>query len=326
MCQHYFTTFEQELLFLKHSEGMSNKKIAKLLDRNVSTIGRQLKKYTINGVYSPTLAAEQAQFSHMRCGRHKILEKNPSLLEKIKDLILTNKWSPEQISNRLKMEENPISISTNTIYRAIDCGLLDSNTSNPNSKGFKRNLRHKGKPRKTKNKIDNRGKIPISNEICDRPLEAENRTVIGHWEVDSVLGKHGKSCLVTLVDRKSRFLLCEKALKHTATEVTKTILRLVKTVSAEKIKSFTPDRGKEFAKHAEITNTLNGVQFYFPDPHSPWQRGTNENTNGLIREFIPKYIDIDNISDDTIEKIVNSINNRPRKCLCWKTPKEIFSR
>lgn len=324
MCQYYFTTNERELLFLNHSNGVSNKKIAKILGKSVSSIGRELKKYTVNGVYSPTYADEQSKNNRSKCGRHKILKDNPSLLVKIQNLIYEKQWSPEQICNRMKEEKCIFQISYGTIYRAIKCNLLDMEPPNTNRKGFERNLRRQGTLYRKKDKIDNRGKFPISNHISERPIGAEQRTEIGHWEIDCVAGKKGGACLVTLVDRKSRFLLSAVSIRQKSEPVRDILVRLIKNLHKNKCKTLTPDRGKEFSKHSEISRIFKHVKFYFPDAYSPWQRGTNENTNGLIREYIPKYTDISKISDEKLQEIVNKINLRPRKCLNWKTPFEIF--
>ena len=148
-----------------------------------------------------------------------------------------------------------------------------------------------------------------------------NRTAIGHFEGDTVVGKKGKSCLVSLVDRKSKYLKGGKANKKDAESVNKIILSEMKN---EKILSITFDRGKEFARHKELSKSLNNIKIYFPDPYSPWQRGTNENTNGLIRQYFPKGKDIDNITEEYEQEVYLKINLRPRKCLNYKTPYEVY--
>ena len=230
-------------------------------------------------------------------------------------------WSPEEISNRLAVEKYPVQISTTTIYRGIFNGLFD-NLFKSGSSSAVRHLRHHGKSRHNKAYQEKRGKIPIPNKIHDRPREADNRVEIGHWEGDTVLGKSGKACVVTLVDRKSRYLLIGKAAKRTSEAVTDTLSDLMKLWPGRSL-TITPDRGKEFAKVQCLTDKF-GTPFYFPDPHSPWQRGTNENTNGLLREYLQKGTDLDSITDRRIQEYVEQMNNRPRKCLGWKTPYEIF--
>ena len=172
--------------------------------------------------------------------------------------------------------------------------------------------------------MEKRGKYPVSNRLCDRPKEAENRAVIGHFEADTVLGKLGSECLLTVVDRASRFLFAKKCISKKSDFINDAMIDLFKNLPREKFRSITPDRGNEFKKHAEVTQKLGGVPFYFPPPGSPWHRGTNENTNGLIREYLPKKFDMALLSDEDIADIVFKINSRPRKCLGWLSPFESF--
>ena len=221
----------------------------------------------------------------------------------------------------MKLENNPISISYSTIYRGIYAGLLEEYPLSNGQRGVARKLRHRGKTRHVKNYIETRGKIRISHHIEERPLIANNRERLGDWEADTVAGKTGKACLITLTDRKSRFLLCEKAAKKASDEVSE---KIIKMLLNEPVKTITPDRGKEFSQHPKITSALGDVPFYFPAPHHPWQRGTNENTNGLLREYFPKNTDITDISDIYIKEMVLELNKRPRKCLNWETPYEVY--
>ena len=172
-----------------------------------------------------------------------------------------------------------------------------------------------------KGREERRGKFVISHLIEDRPASAANRSVRGHWEADTVVGKQGRACLVTLVDRKSRYLLGGKAMSKTAAAVNKV---MCEALSGQPHLSVTPDRGKEFSKHAQLKKELKRVTFYFPAPHHPWERGTNENTNGLLREFFPKGKDITDTPEDYIQRKYHELNLRPRKCLGYKTPYEVY--
>lgn len=182
-----------------------------------------------------------------------------------------------------------------------------------------RSLRHRGKIRYIKEHIETRGKIRITNSIHDRPAATNDGSEFGHWGADTVAGKVGGVCLVTLIDRHSLFLLAGKILKRSSANVAEKMVELLTSVRTEQIKSITPDRGKEFSKHFEVTKSLGNVPFYFPDPHAPWQRRTNENTNGLIREFLPKTKELDTVEDQTINQMIEKLNNRSRK-----TPFEVF--
>ena len=208
---------------------------------------------------------------------------NADIHKTVQFLFLQYQWSPEQISFRLKHEKNPIQISYATIYRGIYRGFLEEGKLSPGQRGVARKLRHRGKIRHKNGCIETRGKI--SHHISERPEQANQRERIGDWEADTVAGVTGKACLVTLVDRKSRYLLCEKVAKKDSISVKQAIIHMLKDGQP---KTITPDRGKEFSRHEEISKALNDVQFYFPEPHQPWQRGTNENTNGLLREYFPK--------------------------------------
>jgi IS30 family transposase len=189
-------------------------------------------------------------------------------------LFLAEQWSPEQIANRLKVEGRA-GISHNTIYRAIYAGLFDTpeQKRSKGNRGTVRRLRHRGKTRHTKGMTEHRGKIVVNNRIHDRPPEASERCEIGHWEVDTVAGKGGSACVITMVDMSSRFLRAGKIDKLCSDLTAGKMIELFSELPVSRRKSVTTDRGKEFAKHAEVTAALGGLQFYFSDPHSPWQRG-----------------------------------------------------
>ena len=184
----------------------------------------------------------------------------------------------------------------------------------------RKHLRRRGKPYKRKTRQDGRGHIKDTVSIELRPKEVEQRLDIGDWEIDTVLGKPGTGGLVTVVDRTSRLLLAAKIEDKTATTVQAALIRLLEGVEC---RSLTTDNGKEFARHKEVSAAL-GVPVYFAHPHSPWERGTNENTNGLIREYLPKGIDFREVRSDDVLRIVERLNNRPRKCLGFRTPNEAF--
>ena len=283
----HLTIDEREQLFLLHYQGDSIRMIAKVLKRNPSTISRELARNTEKESYSPTIAQSKYTKRKSNCGRKLLLE-NTQLKTLIKKLFLNEQWSPEQIAARLKLEKSAHTISFNTIYRAIYRGDFNEKNLSHGHRGAIRKLRHKGKTRHTKTHIENRGKISVTHTIHERPVEATNRSVLGHWEADTVAGKIGKACLVTLTDRKSRYLMSEKINKKISVHVRDSIIDLLSAVPKNKRKSITPDRGKEFSKHREVTEQLDSIPFYFADPHAPWQRGTNENTNGLLREYFPK--------------------------------------
>ena len=241
----------------------------------------------------------------------------------MRNRFLEHQWSPEQISGRLKLENAAGRISCSTIYRGIYAGIFDTPEQRKSHKnrGAVRKLRHRGKSRHSIGYVEKRGRTVISNDIDIRPAAAEERSRIGNWEGDTVASTVNGPCLVTLTDRRSRFLLSRKSDKKNSVYVRDVIIDCLK---GQPLHSIIPDRGKEFPKHPEVTEALDGVQFYLPKPHQPWKRGTNENTNGLLREYFPKGQDLSEYKDEYIQQKVDELNKRPRKCLGFRTPYEIY--
>ena len=319
MSYKHLSIVEREKLLIHLTQGLSLCQIAKLLGRNKSTISRELARNS--GDYLPSKAQARYKRRRKKCRPHKLLE-NPELFAPIKKLFLDCHRSPEQIAARLKLENYPIQISYKTIYRAIYAAMFDTpeQRRSEGNRGAIRKLRHRGKPRRPKGYVSNRGKIPISHELSARPVIANERNRLGDWEADTIVGFNRKSGLLTLVDRKSRFLICEKLPRLGSKEVK---AALIKALTGQPLHSITPDRGREFQLHDNVTAAL-GVEFYFPPAHQPWQRGTNENTNGLLREYFPKGYDFSNLSDEDLQVVVEQLNQRPRKCLGYRTPWEVY--
>lgn len=321
----HLTIEEREKLYLLFNQGVSIRKIAAALNRSPSTISRELERNTLFWQpYSPSVAQIRYKNRRKRCGKKRILA-NAEIKEKVRTLIQDRRWSPEQVEFRLKLENSPIHISYATIYRAISSGIFDIKKKylKKNEK-FSFYLRRKGKKRRKNGAEHRQGKYAIPFTISQRPKEAEDRSVLGYWEADTVAGTKGSASVLTLTERKSRFLLACKIDQHTADVVSNAIICLLDGIAAENVKGITPDRGSEFAMHEEVTKTIHNVPFYFADPYSPWQRGTNENTNGLLRECIPKGKDIAPVDPEVITAFVNCLNHRPRKCLGWRSPFEVF--
>ena len=219
-----------------------------------------------------------------------------NLSNTVKHLFLDYQWSPEEIEGRLRLEYGKAVISYQTIYRAIYRSHFDDKLSH-DARGVIRKLCHRGKTRHTKGYVENRGRISISHTIHERPEDANNRARIGDWEADTVAGKTGKACLVTLTDPYSRFLKIQKVAVKKSKLVIEAMVKILEPLTKHMV---TPDRGKEFAYHQDLTDKLK-VEVYFPDPHAPWQRGTNENTNGLLREYFLKGSDLTLVDDQTIQ-------------------------
>ena len=320
---------ERESIYLLHEMGKSIRYIATQLQRSPSTISRELRRgHDKKHSYRPSTAQARYRKRRKNSGRKRILS-DAAKRERVRDFILNKRWSPEQIENRLKLENNSFQISYATIYRAVYDGLFSGVKYNKHdymrkSERFSIYLRKKGKKRKKTNAEQRRGKFQISHHITERPIEAENRLQIGHWEADTVAGKKGSACLLTLTDRRSRYLLAAMIQSKSTAAVNEKLIELLGTLPETAVRSITPDRGCEFAKYETVSASLHNVVFYFPPPYSPWARGTNENTNGLIREFLPKHTTMEGIPEDYVSAFVDSMNMRPRKCLGWRSPAEIF--
>lgn len=318
MSYQHLSIVEREKILIHLTQGLSLCQIAKLLNRNKSTISREFARN--QSEYLPSKAQAAYHRRRKKCHKHKLLE-NPDLFALVRKLFLDWHWSPEQIAARLKFE-GLAAISCKTIYRAIYAGMFDTpeQKRSTGNRGARRKLRHKGKPRRPKGYVSNRGKIPITHELSERPVEANERTRLGDWEADTIVGFLRKSGLLTLVDRKSRFLIAVKLSRLGSVEVRDA---LIKSLQGQLLCSITPDRGREFQLHKQVTEKL-GVEFYFPPPHQPWQRGTNENTNGLLREYFPKGYDFNGLSEEDLQAVVDQLNKRPRKCLGYRTPAEVY--
>ena len=294
-------------------EHLSMRQIALKLHRSVSTISREIHRCT-----AINYQAEKAHAAYIRnrknSHRKRKLDDELLRLEIIND-IQEKHWSPEQIAGRLSVDVGYKVISYNTIYRSIyrDNLMIKKNHG---ARGIARQLRHRGF-------FEHRGKLPIPHTIHERPVEADERLRIGDWELDTIVGKTGGQVLVTLTDRKTRLLKAHKAASKRTQDVMDVIEQIFLQTPSNEIKTVTPDRGKEFSANKRITDEFN-VEFYFPDPHAPWQRGTNENTNGLVREYIPKGIAMEIYSDDYIELMVRQINSRPRKLFGWRSANEYY--
>ena len=304
----HFTLTERESLSEKLKEGKSFRQIAKEMGRNVSSISREYNRNrNKDGTYHPWRATV------LYMCRRKLCVRQPRLAnEKIKSFVISGLkqfWSPEIISERWKMEHPDVTLAPATIYRSLERNQL---------LGFskKTHLRRHGR-RKNLHGY----KIHPVHTIHDRPDLIEKRRRLGDLEGDTVYGGIAKGCLVTLVDRTSRYLyaaLSETRGSKVIEDAFKYALRDFKP------QSITLDNGSEFAGFLQIEKNHN-TTVYFADPHSPWQRGTNENINDLVRFFFPKGTNFHAVSEESLQRVLLLINNRPRKCLGWLSPLEFAS-
>jgi len=286
-------------------------KMANDIKAHRSTIYREIKRNKLRKSYNPKIANE------MTIMRRKYSKKKKRLTMKMKIFIrdkLQKSWSPEQIYGYCK--KNAIDmISHETIYRFIALDRLYGG-------GLYKHLRRKGKKRRYGNL---QKRYPVKNRVsidC-RPKIVSERTRTGDWEADLIVGKDHKGAIVTLVDRKSRYVLAKLIPNKTAINTEKAIIELLSPIK-KSVHTITFDNGGEFANHEKIAKILN-AKTYFAHPYSSWERGTNENTNGLIREFIPKKTPFKLITEEYLREVISKINRRPRKVLGFDLPITIFA-
>lgn len=282
----------------------SNKFIAETLGRSPSTISRELQRNKSGRGYRPNHADNQAKTRHANNAFTIVSLVWDWVIDKLK-----LQWSPEQIAGVHG------GISHMSIYRYLWADKKQGGM-------LWQCLRRKAKPYRQRLTDETRGRINDRVSIKERPQVVEARSRIGDWEADTIIGQHHKQAIVTLVERKSGLLKMQRVTKKSAHLVADAMIHLL-TPMRLKVKTITSDNGKEFAYHKAVKQGLYSM-FYFADTFASWQRGTNENTNGLIREYLPKGCDFRQVSDDEVQAIEDRINNRPRKRLGFKTPNQIF--
>ena len=303
-------------IYAMKQAGKKQNKIAAKLGVHPSTISRELHRNTGLRGYRPKQA--QQKTLHRRFTARKAVKMTPETIDYIESK-LREQHSPEQIAERMKFDcrRDAQAVSHERIYQHIWRDKARGGT-------LYKHLRIGGtrQRRKRRNSRDMRGTIPNRVGIEKRPGIVERRIRVGDWEGDTVIGKNHQGALVTLVDRKSKLTLIGKVGRYTAEAVEQTIISLMETLPRRNY-TLTVDNGKEFASHESVAETL-GIKVYFADPYSAWQRGLNENTNGLIRQYVPKASEVRSLTDRQVQHIMDRLNNRPRKSLGFLTPNEIF--
>lgn len=306
-CQ--LTQEQRYQIYALKKTGHSGVEIAEVIGVHKSTVSRELKRNRGRRGYRPPQAQRLAVER-----RQKGVPRIPAEAWERVQRLLRQDWSPEQISGRLKKERR-ICVSHEWIYQYV---LQDQQAGGD----LYRHLRCQQKRRKRYGQYDRRGKLPNCHSIEERPAVVNGRKRLGDWEVDTMIGKGQKPVMVTLTERKSRFTLLGKVPQRTAQVVQDQIHRLLLPV-VDQVHTLTSDHGKEFAHHEQIAEMLN-LQFYFAHPYAAWERGTNENTNGLLRQYFPKKHDFQFVSNQEIKQAMSRLNFRPRKCLAFRTPYEVF--
>ena len=321
----YLQLWEREEIAVGLALGLSSRQIAARLapGRSASTVGREVARNSVRGKYRAHLAQRNAE-DRARRPKAARLAVNGELREWVQEKLKKN-WSPEQVSVRLKAAfpgRAEMRVSHETIYQSLYVqgrGALRRDLAVHLRTG--RALR---KPRRPEGS-ERRGKIPGMVMISGRPAEAEDRAVPGHWEGDLIEGKGNKSAIGTLVERSTRFvLLLHLPDGHGADQVAAAMSEAMAGLPAVLRRSLTWDQGREMAGHAQFT-VATGLPVYFCDPHSPWQRGSNENTNGLLRQYFPKGTDLSVHSRQDLQAVAGELNGRPRKTRGWATPAEALA-
>jgi IS30 family transposase len=320
----YLRAWEREEIAVGLALGLPYRQIAARLapGRSASTVSREVRRNSVRGVYRAHLAQRNAE-ERARRPKPAKLAACGELREWVQGKLKVN-WSPEEISARLRLEfpdRAEMRVSAETVYQAIYVqgrGALRRELARHLRTG--RALR---RPRRQEG--ERRGKIPGTVNISERPAEAADRAVPGHWEGDLIEGKGGKSQITTLVDRRTRFtMLAALPDGKSAPAVAAALTPVVAGLPDALRRTLTWDQGKEMALHRQIAVAAD-VDIYFCDPHSPWQRPTNENTNGLLRQYFPKGSDLSVHSQQYLQAVADEVNGRPRKVLGWKTPAEAMA-
>jgi IS30 family transposase len=315
------TLAEREEVSRFLAEGWSLRWIASKLGRAPSTISREMARNGGRDTYR-AVQAEDAAWDRARRSKPCKLVENRSLAKIVSDK-LRLLWSPEQIAGWLKHtypSDQSLHVSHETIYRSLFIqarGALKKEllVHLRRTRGMRRSRHHT-------QKTDIHGKIVDAVSISERPGSAEDRAVPGHWEGDLFFGSHN-SQIATLVERQTRYVMLVKVANKDTQTVVDALIKNARKLPQELYKSLTWDRGKELASHKRFTLATD-IQVYFCDPRSPWQRGSNENTNGLLRQYMPKGIDISSYSQAKLNAVARQLNERPRKTLGYQTPAQMF--
>lgn len=303
--------------------GLSHREIGRRLCRHHTTISREIAR---NGPLHPGLAPYLHDFAQSRAdarwkfARHRPRAGNARLHRYIRSRLLRF-WSPEQISGRLCVDypsDLDMRLSPEWIYQLVYREASEGGT-------LWTHLRRSHKKRRKQRRYGTgRGLIPGRVSIHERPLSVDGRSRYGDWEGDGVEGSKGTGIIATHVERKSRYLLATKVDTKQAQHLADRTVQAFRAIPKALRKTLTVDNGKEFARFKHIEEKT-GLRVFFADPYAPWQRGTNENTNGLLRQFFPKGCDFRKVSNRDLDKVIKAINHRPRKCLDFKSPHEVLN-
>ncbi len=299
-------------------DGLNLREIAYKLGRSESTLSRELSRNKGKRGYRPRQAHLTASKRLTERGKANVKHVSNAAINYAVQHLKEDQWSPEQIANRIKMDCSE-SISHEAIYQYVLDDKISGGSLYTHLRCKKKRKKRYGASRSA------RGKIPNRVGIEKRPAIVEDRNRTGDWEGDTIIGSHdGGAVIASMVERKSRFTVLVKAKNKSTACVIGGINDGMRHLSTL-VHTITLDNGKEFSHHEKMANALN-ADVYFAQPYHSWERGLNENTNGLVRQYFPKKVPFDNISRQELQRVVYKLNNRPRKCLGYKTPFEVFSR
>ena len=306
-------TYEQRVgIYALLKAACNQTQIAQIIGISKSTVCREIKRNTGLKGYRPKQAHQQT------LDRRKYAEKHVQFTDEVKKNVikyLKQDWSPEQISGRLNVN-NKATVSHETIYQFV---INDQKNGGELYKHLR--LGRKKRRKRFKNN-DRRGQIPNRTSIDERPAVVDNKKRIGDWEVDTIIGKNHKGALVTAIERKLKFTCIGHVRKREVDLVARALIDMLKPYK-EFVHTITSDNGKEFSGHQKIAEALN-AQFYFAHPYCSWERGLNENTNGLIRQYFPKKSSLVSVNKERVIDVQNKLNYRPRKSLNFLMPAELF--
>ena len=306
---------ERVEIAVRVAAGESNAEIARALGRHRSTIGRELGRCQFRGSYRPETAQRKADVAARRPKPTRFVS-SPGLLAEV-EAGLRRRWSPQQIARWLKRrypDDVGMHVSHETIYRSLyvqSRGELRRELS--------AQLRTGRSTRGSQGRREQRGRIADMVSIAERPPEVDDRRVPGHWEGDLLVGANNRSAIVTLVERQTRYVMLAALKDQTSVHVSHVLAERISQLPRSLARSLTWDQGREMAAHKRFSEST-GIRVYFCDPHSPWQRGTNENTNGLLRQYLPKGTDLSVHSQADLDEIAAELNDRPRMTLDWWNP------
>jgi transposase, IS30 family len=314
MTYRQITSEQRYMLAALQAQGLPASDIARQLGCHRGTVGRELKRNSSADLsYRPSKAQEMSNGRRSRSRRNQHFSALD--FEQVNDL-LRRRWSPEQIAGRLDLEPG-LSISHETIYRHV---WRDKRAGG----SLYTHLRCAQKRRrKGYGHYYSRGRLAGKRHISERPAEVESRHQLGHWEIDTVMGADSKDCILSLVERKTGMLLIGKLANRTAEALNARAIRIISSYR-DTFKTITADNGTEFHNYAAIEKRTPAI-FYFATPYHSWERGINENTNGLIRQYLPKGRSMAGLTQRQCSEIAHQINTRPRKRLAYKTPLECFN-